>query len=1271
MDIRSIRGLRRGNARTRGLVAAMAVAGLLTLAGPALAVLPQNHVVTHGQVVPEVVGNAMTIRQTSQAAKLDWTSFDIGKDHAVRIEQPNREAFIVNRVTGTTRSQIDGSLTANGRVYLVNPNGVVFGEHAKVDVGGLIAAGKTLEDAQLVGEVEPQLTSNGATGDIEHSGLIVVREGGVARLVGGEVNLRAGSRVRASRADVMLEADANRQDGGSVRMEKGAAVHAFGGEVRIHSGSDLTLGNIRTHDLWIDGRPRKGRYRAKSKAYDGTRRGDIEEGSEISGIAFTDDSTLAPAFEFGGIVPGRQYLFPRVEFRDWLGRVGVSGTSGDFRDRATATIFLPRDELERERIDLPQHDKTLVGDLTVGTPVDKTLTITQRDDYALVDWRTFNVAQDHVVRIEQKSAQSLLVNRVTEEASRIHGRIDANGSVFLINPRGITFGPTAQVDVGTLLAAGRSPVDAVAKRGLATGDSWTFGSLDPGMPAGDVINEGTIRVGDNGVVSLLGAAQVLQKGLIQGGDVDLVRAQVAIVQRNARVLNPGTTRTTSLAAGVAHTGRTKALNGVRIWEGMSGQVNIGGDIATGESGTLNLMAPMGASLNGRMDVGTLAVEAPLTLRFIAQDKLYDATKAASVTDQAIDGLVLGEGSELELLTRYEFDSPEVGAARIVSPELAIRGFNGDAESPLKVTVDPRSITTAQIRPRVLPELDKVRVGKDEYAISSMPRTTTITQTTPYLWLDWLSFDIAKDHSVVFKQERPDWLAVNRVTSARPTVIEGSLRADGRVYLLNPNGITFGATAKVDVGGLVAAAMRASDDQLMDGPARLTLAGIGSAEVANQGEIKIAKGGVATLAAPGVVAQSGLVTAPEGAIHLASTELMTIDDQGKVAQAAGERREVKHSGVTCANDGEVRIYGGKRDVIDGVVEAKGRGRIELAGTGRDWNLGGVIRPGASLLLSEVVSRFGQPAPGALSSQLAQWLNAGTDVEIRTEEDFSVAGPIQTKPDAVGRLTLSGNGAYHLFNRIEVPRLTVQMPLRVTFDARSKNFDGSTRSEVDGLSLLPIIVNAKSNLSLIPSFDFDSPDPGERLVSAKVFLTGYHGDEKHELRVIHDESPEGLRRRTATILPRVDPVPMPDPDGKPGPEPIPIPEPQPRPTPEPEPVVPVVPPPVPEPVAPAVKPAPQPEPVKPTPPPEPVKPTPPPEPVVPAVKPGPQPEPVLPAAKRASRFVDPGCIVDRDEPQPPGRLCEERRSDGPPDRAAAVLSRGIRLNEGSPSSPKHAP
>ncbi|PTT81733.1 filamentous hemagglutinin, partial [Pelomonas sp. HMWF004] len=80
------------------------------------------------------------IVQSSNRAIINWQSFSIGVGETVNFVQPSSSSVTLNRVLGNDPSQIFGRMNANGMVMLVNPNGIVFGKTARVDVGGLVAA---------------------------------------------------------------------------------------------------------------------------------------------------------------------------------------------------------------------------------------------------------------------------------------------------------------------------------------------------------------------------------------------------------------------------------------------------------------------------------------------------------------------------------------------------------------------------------------------------------------------------------------------------------------------------------------------------------------------------------------------------------------------------------------------------------------------------------------------------------------------------------------------------------------------------------------------------------------------------------------------------------------------------------------------------------------------------------------------------------------------------------------------------------------------------
>ncbi len=91
-------------------------------------------------LLPQTVGNAMTITQTSQKVILNWQSFNIGRDASVEFKQLDASSSALNRIAQGSASEIFGRLTANGQIYLLNQNGIIFGKTAQVNTHSLIAS---------------------------------------------------------------------------------------------------------------------------------------------------------------------------------------------------------------------------------------------------------------------------------------------------------------------------------------------------------------------------------------------------------------------------------------------------------------------------------------------------------------------------------------------------------------------------------------------------------------------------------------------------------------------------------------------------------------------------------------------------------------------------------------------------------------------------------------------------------------------------------------------------------------------------------------------------------------------------------------------------------------------------------------------------------------------------------------------------------------------------------------------------------------------------
>ncbi|CAD6557834.1 hypothetical protein LMG28727_06453 [Paraburkholderia kirstenboschensis] len=144
----------------------------------------EGGVVAAGSGTINTQGSKTTISQASDKMIVNWKNFDIGKNQAVNVSQPGATSALLNRVTTASPTQIDGALTANGRVFVVNPAGVVFGKSAKVDVGSLVASALDVTDQQFMdggkqglnGSRYLNLYSRGAEGKVTNNGQLTAKE---------------------------------------------------------------------------------------------------------------------------------------------------------------------------------------------------------------------------------------------------------------------------------------------------------------------------------------------------------------------------------------------------------------------------------------------------------------------------------------------------------------------------------------------------------------------------------------------------------------------------------------------------------------------------------------------------------------------------------------------------------------------------------------------------------------------------------------------------------------------------------------------------------------------------------------------------------------------------------------------------------------------------------------------------------------------------------------------------------------------------------------
>ncbi|EAT59359.1 autotransporter-associated beta strand repeat-containing protein [Chlorobium ferrooxidans] len=223
------------------------------------------------------------------------------------------------------------------------------------------------------------------------------------------------------------------------------------------------------------------------------------------------------------------------------------------------------------------------------------------------------------------------------------------------------------------------------------------------------------------------------------------------------------------------------------------------------------------------------------------------------------------------------------------------------------------------------------ITSGEGTITTSGTQLTVNQSTPQMIANWQSFNIGADAGVRFNQPNSSSAVLNRITDQNPTQIMGSLSANGRVFLLNPSGIIFGSTARVDVGGLVASSLNMLDSDFLSGRYRFSNSG-SAGHVINQGTITAMPGGVVALIAPKVT-NEGSVSAPGGSVALAGGNQVSLDfhgdglitltvDQGAVDALA------ENKGLIKADGGRVIMTAKAADALvqsvvnnSGIIEAR--------------------------------------------------------------------------------------------------------------------------------------------------------------------------------------------------------------------------------------------------------------------------------------------------------------------------------------------------------------
>ena len=420
------RGHGKSSSRRRRLARTLALAGVAAAIGPALAAAPIppslsalpvpssgarpfvfHGAVTGGAPTTAMVNgiNTMRVPTASQTVGLNWESFNIGAQ--AMVEYTGDAMRVLNRIWSNDPSQIMGRLSAPGKeLYFINQNGILFGNGAQVNVGGLVASSLNMSDAMAAKLLNYGLPS--ARGD----SLEFAWSGSAAGFDAGFVTVDAGARITTpSGGKVVLIAPKTVENLGLIESGGGGeAILAAGGKVILTAPEDPNL-----------------------------------RGLLVETRSFTGQDALGNALTLDGSVTNRSDGTPDN------GRIamGVGGVV------SLAALAVNQKGVVNATKAVNLNGTTMLVDGSIDAD---RLTINQRGDKAEIDWVSgFNIAAGKTVEFVQPTSGAVAYNFVhvndagrassnsNAGRSQIDGTLSANGQLFLINQLGIDVGGGASV----------------------------------------------------------------------------------------------------------------------------------------------------------------------------------------------------------------------------------------------------------------------------------------------------------------------------------------------------------------------------------------------------------------------------------------------------------------------------------------------------------------------------------------------------------------------------------------------------------------------------------------------------------------------------------------------------------------------------------------------------------------------------------------------------------------------------------------------------------
>ena len=295
------------------------------------------------------------------------------------------------------------------------------------------------------------------------------------------------------------------------------------------------------------------------------------------------------------------------------------------------------------------------------------------------------------------------------------------------------------------------------------------------------------------------------------------------------------------------------------------------------------------------------------------------------------------------------------------------------------------------------------VVRGQASFATQGNKLTVTNS-PGAIINWQSFSIPSQNITQFMQQSAASAVLNRVTGATPSAILGQLQSNGRVFLINPNGITIGQGAVIDVAGFVASSLNLSDADFVAGRHRFTETP-GAGAVVNQGTIKTSSGGMVYLVGQNIE-NHGIIKSPQGEIILAAGKSIELVDAG----TPEIRVQVTAPDNQAVNLGQLLASGGRIGMYAGLVRQGGTANANTAVVGENGKIVFKAVKDVKLDAGSVTTASG-PTAGSITveAQTGSATVAGT-VEANATAgrggSIDISGQQGVTIEATGRISANG-------------------------------------------------------------------------------------------------------------------------------------------------------------------------------------------------------------------------------------------------------------------------